>query len=249
LLPLLDFGFDNAGCIFLVRPAIEGEHLSTRLPRWNEGLSSETFWATLPRLVHALSAACAAVACAHEHGFIHRSLGPPAIFLGSRKEEVFVVAWDCAASADCPAEEGLLVGRPAYIAPEQVQSPETVTPSADVWGLGGILYVLLFGRPPNVPSGTQESTLEIIRCAVEPKTRGVLRPGLLPDRAVQLSSSGFFARLFGAARLGTPLPIQALEDICLRALEIEPSRRQPSMAALAAELDGWLARYGDPLPE
>lgn len=85
--------------------------------------------------------------------------------------------------------------------------------------------------------------------AVEPKTRGVLRPGLWPDHAAQLPYPGFFARLFGAARLGTPLPIQVLETICMRALEIEPSRRQPSMAALVAELDDWLARYGDPLPE
>ena len=45
----------------------------------------------------------------------------------------------------------MVSGRPAYMAPEQVNSQGLGTPDVltDVYGLGGILFEILYDNPPN----------------------------------------------------------------------------------------------------
>src|SRR5439155_6766027 len=44
--------------------------------------------------------------------------------------------------------EGVIVGTPDYIAPEQIRDPHTADARADVYSVGCTLYHLLAGRPP-----------------------------------------------------------------------------------------------------
>jgi serine/threonine-protein kinase len=41
-----------------------------------------------------------------------------------------------------------MMGSPAYMSPEQVESPREVDVRADVWSLGAMLYELVTGKPP-----------------------------------------------------------------------------------------------------
>ncbi|HEV3263393.1 MAG TPA: serine/threonine-protein kinase [Gemmataceae bacterium] len=75
-------------------------------------------------------------------------------------------------------QEGLLMGTPDYIAPEQARNSHNVDIRADLYSLGCTLYFLLTGQPP-FPQGTTIEKL-LMHQLDEPQPVEDLRPGL-PD--------------------------------------------------------------------
>ena len=52
-------------------------------------------------------------------------------------------------SGEIPLPPGVILGTPAYVAPEQAQGGQTdVLPASDQYSLGAVLYELLSGQPP-----------------------------------------------------------------------------------------------------
>jgi TolB-like protein/tRNA A-37 threonylcarbamoyl transferase component Bud32 len=167
-----------------------------------------------PRRVVALVAKLAgAVQYAHEQGILHRDLKPGNVVLDGHGEPLVgdfgLSKWLEATTHLTPTPT--IFGTPGYIAPEQVNgSAGKLTPAADVYSLGGILFDLLTGRPPFLG----EHALNVIQQASEkpaPKLR-TLAPTLDRD----------------------------LETICAKCLEREPGARYRSAGALAEDLERWL---------
>jgi len=157
-----------------------------------------------------------AVQYAHRNGIIHRDLKPDNILL-SDDGRPLVTDFGLAKwhrEGTMLTRTGQVLGTPNYMSPEQATGRDDADVATDIYALGAILYALITGEPPH--SG--ESTAEVLRSVLqdEPKSPRFLRREIPPD----------------------------LENICLKAIEYEPSRRYESAKALAEDLDRFLA--GEP---
>jgi serine/threonine protein kinase/Flp pilus assembly protein TadD len=191
-LPFFSMKFAGGGSLLDAAPALRGE----------------------PRRAVALMAKVArAVQYAHGQGILHRDLKPGNVLLDGRGEPL-VSDFGLAKWLDTSSHLTrtlTIFGTPGYIAPEQVNgSSSKLSPAADVYSLGAILFDLLTGRPPFLG----EHALKVIQQASEkpaPKLR-TLMPGLDKD----------------------------LETICAKCLEREPGARYRSAGDLAEDLERWL---------
>jgi serine/threonine protein kinase len=93
-------------------------------------------------------AVASGLVAAHGAGITHRDVKPANVLIaddGRIKLTDFGIAR--AAGEQTLTATGMLLGSPAYIAPE-VASGRPATPSADAWGLGALLFAMVEGHPP-----------------------------------------------------------------------------------------------------
>jgi len=158
-----------------------------------------------------------AVEHAHANGVIHRDLKPQNVLLVSGPGDVLVPKLTDFGIAKRLGEgseltgTGVLLGTPAYMAPEQAASRrEAISPRTDVYSLGAILYELLTSRPPYPDDDPPQVALRVL---LETPT---------PPRSVR------------------PTTPPGLEAICLKCMEKSPERRYSTALELAEDLDRWL---------
>lgn len=204
ILPVYDVGTTEDGLPFFSMKFAAGGSLLD---------SKETFRESPRRAAQLVATVARAVDHAHSQGILHRDLKPGNILLDARGEPM-VSDFGLAKWLDSTNEltRTLTVfGTPGYIAPEQADhAASELTPAADVYSLGAILFELLGGRPPFLG----EHALAVIHQAAEndaPKLRSII-----PDAS------------------------RDLETICARCLERDPNLRYQSAAGLADELERWL---------
>jgi hypothetical protein len=204
LCPVYDFGRID-GIHYLSMPFLEGESLAGRIRRAGP----------LPARNAAQVAFLVArgLAVAHAAGFIHRDMKPANVMLTATGEPVvmdFGLARTAASEDERLTVTGIVVGTPAYLAPEQIGAdPDNLGPAGDIYSLGVTLYEMLTGRVPF--QGPMHSLLrQVLVHDPEPPSRHC------PD----LDSR--------------------LEAICLKAMARDPQARFTSMEALAATLDDYL---------
>jgi serine/threonine-protein kinase len=191
------------GVPFLALEFVDGQSLAARIDR---GPVSPKEAARLLRAV------AEAVQHAHEQGVIHRDLKPANILLTAEGEPK-VTDFGLAKRSDeaTLTAAGEVLGTPAYMPPE-FAAGEAVRagPTADVYGLGAVMYALLTGRPPFVG----DTPLDTVRQVAE------VEPVPPRDR--------------------NPAVDRGIQAVCLKCLEKNPKHRYPSAAALAADLDRYL---------
>jgi hypothetical protein len=137
-------GVTESGQPFLAMEWLEGEDLARRLAR--QPLSPSEAVALLRRAAEAL-------ASAHHQGIIHRDIKPSNLFLrGGHPEDVVLLDFGLARYAVptlvAVTASNVVLGTPGYMSPEQASSQPDITPSADIFSLGCVLYECLTGKPP-----------------------------------------------------------------------------------------------------
>ncbi|PKK12541.1 MAG: serine/threonine protein kinase [Thermomonospora sp. CIF 1] len=90
----------------------------------------------------------AALHAAHEAGVLHRDVKPSNVLVTTGDRAVLTDFGIAVATGDATlTQTGLVMGSPAYIAPERARG-KTAGPASDLWSLGVTLYAMLEGRSP-----------------------------------------------------------------------------------------------------
>jgi serine/threonine-protein kinase len=145
---IFDFGASDDGLYYIAMEYLTGLDLGTMVERFGP----------LPpaRATHFMMQACRALDEAHEAGIIHRDLKPHNLFVtrvGDDPEFVKLLDFGVVRlrvpdpGAEPLTSTGLLVGTPAYVAPE-LWGGAPADERSDVYALGVTLHFLLTGTTP-----------------------------------------------------------------------------------------------------
>jgi eukaryotic-like serine/threonine-protein kinase len=145
IVPIYDLGEDPLDP-FIVMRLVQGKSLMQLLessPRPSTAVESADL---LQRLVGIVLSLCDALAFAHSRGVFHCDVKPDNVMVGDHGQ-VYLMDWGVALT-DRPREG--FGGTAAYMAPEQLLGrTQDIDARTDIFGLGGVLYEILNGHPPN----------------------------------------------------------------------------------------------------
>ncbi|HEX4462287.1 MAG TPA: serine/threonine-protein kinase, partial [Polyangia bacterium] len=159
LVEIFDMGHLADGTAYIVMELLAGESLTDRIRKSPQGLGTSAL-----RIARQTASALAA---AHDKQIVHRDLKPDNVFIvpdpeatGGERAKVldFGIAKMAADLQSGPLKTStqMLMGTPAYMAPEQCRSSTNVDDKADVYSLGVMLYQMLSGRLPFDASDTMQ---------------------------------------------------------------------------------------------
>lgn len=208
---VIDRGVSDEDEDFIVYEYIEGGDLHAWAARHER--------APVRSAVRLMAGVARGVQGAHSAGLVHCDLKPGNVLVtasGEPKVADFGVAVRRDPWAAPGAEPGgeRPVGNLAFISPEQYRmEPGALTPSSDLYALGGLLYWALTGRLPNGTTIAEiDRTHDPIEGRTTPPSVRAIRPGIDRD----------------------------LEAVVARALAPRPQDRYQSAAQLADDLEAWL---------
>jgi serine/threonine-protein kinase len=149
---VFDSGTSDDGIPYIVMELLRGEDLRTRLRRFGRLPPQEA--------AHIVAQTLRGLIRAHEAGIVHRDLKPDNIFLVDRDDDPLfakIVDFGISKVTRRPTEgvgtgtltrQGVVLGTPFYMSPEQAQALPDVDERTDLWALGAILFECLAGKPP-----------------------------------------------------------------------------------------------------
>ena len=162
----------------------------------------------LDQAINIAKETCRGLEFAHSRAIVHRDLKPGNVWLtgdGTAKIGDFGLA--VAIDRSRLTTEGMMVGTVSYMPPEQAMGGE-VTPKADLYSLGAMLYEMVTGRPP-----------------------------FLGDDSVAIIGQHINTPLVAPTWHNAQCP-RPLEALILRLLAKDPSERPQSATDVLAALDG-----------
>jgi eukaryotic-like serine/threonine-protein kinase len=211
---IFDFGRTPDGIFYYAMEYLDGVTL--------EDLVAHAGAQPPARIVHILQQVCGALVEAHAVGLVHRDIKPANLMLcvrGRVPDHIKVLDFGLVKDYGIDGSAGLsavgvVMGTPAYLAPEAIRDPSSIDARSDLYAVGAVGYHLLVGEP-------------------------VFRGRTVFEICAQHLHS---QPTFPSPRPHERNPI-ALERLVLRCLAKDPSERPASAAQIIDELDA-LARSG-----
>jgi eukaryotic-like serine/threonine-protein kinase len=201
IVPLIDSG-ESSGLLYYVSPWVPGGSLRDRLLTEGKLPASEA-----ARIAHEIAAG---LDYAHRAGFVHRDVKPENILFadGHALLADFGVARPARPSgADAITGDGLSLGTPVYMSPEQAAGEHDLAPMSDIYSLGVVVYEMLAGEPPFTGGARSVMARHVVEA---PRALRTLRPdvpgsleravmrALAKDPAERFESAAQFAAAVGA---------------------------------------------------
>ncbi len=190
---------------------------------------------------------CQAVQHAHQKAILHRDLKPSNILIAEMDGKAvpkvidFGIAKALGTSAEAALQatlartvEGMVVGTPQYMSPEQAGSGPDMDTRSDIYTLGVILYELLVGNTPLPREQLKKAAFdEVFRLIREAEP---VRPSSCVIPITNLVRETSIARGTEPGKLTRALRGD-LDWITLKALEKDRERRYESAAAFAQDIE------------
>jgi serine/threonine-protein kinase len=205
---ITDFGTTEMGNPFIVMELLRGETLAEKLRR--EGvLRADDVLKLARRVLDGLHAV-------HSAAVVHRDLKPENIFLVEDRDAPYPKILDFGISRSVDPEsgrsshttrEGILMGTPEYMSPEQVRGLRDIDTKSDLYSLGVIMYEALTGE-----------------CPYASENRG--------DLIIMIAAGGA-----PPARMKNAAVRRGLSDVIERAMATDRERRFADAAQMQAALD------------
>jgi serine/threonine protein kinase len=146
-------GRTPGGGWFLVMNLVDGVDLDRALMERPVSGAQAAAW---------IASAARVVQFANERRIIHCDLKPGNLLLDTRGA-IWVTDFGLALRQADEAPAAVLAGTPAFMAPEQVDPCwGAISPRTDVWGLGAVLYYLLYGRPPHQGRDVPDTLAKVV---------------------------------------------------------------------------------------
>lgn len=194
--------FREGSYTYIVEEFIDGISLE-ELIRRQRYLSNEAAMLILYEVARALK-------YAHDKGVVHRDIKPANILI-SHKGEVKLVDFGIATPAqgaeDSLTRDGMTLGTPAYIPPEQIGDARNADKRADIYSLGVVVYEALTGKTP-FPGTFNAETIALIQKGrytpaarlnprISPLLRRIIRKCIRPKRRRRYQDLNPILRMVG----------------------------------------------------
>lgn len=206
---------------------------------------------SIPDRLQLFAQVCEAVQHAHSKGIIHRDLKPGNVLVSTQDDRPFAKVIDFGIAKAMGGrvgertlytEQGMLIGTPLYMSPEQAEGSADIDTRSDIYALGVILYQLLTSTTP--------IEADTLRRAAQGEVQRLIREVDPPRPSTRLEHSVDTLRQAANECQMSPQRLRntvrgELDWIVMKSLEKERSRRYETASGFVQDVRRYLA--GDPV--
>ncbi len=234
----------DAGLCYYAMELIEGEDLDVWLQKEKPAV---------PVFLMVMLDVCRAVQFAHQKAIIHRDLKPGNVMMGLDKTPKVVdfglaklVEKDKPSAESRVTGEGMAVGTPAYMSPEQIGAKGgLVDTRTDVYALGVMLYEYIVGQHPHaaaLEAGTMQLFMSVVRSdpprprtikkSIDKDLEAVIMKSIAREASERYATAGELADDLQRAMNREPVLAQPQTALYIMRKKVAKNRGKVSLAAL-----------------